>query len=396
MKNIFTVVKKEILDISRDRRTLLTMIIIPLLLFPVMMSIFGTVTSKQIQKEVEKATNVAIMGRSHSEKLTTLLSHRPDINLLGQTDLALADTLIKKGIADAVIVIAPGFDSLVAAGLTGNVQIKHKDSNWAAKDKIKDILKAYNQEVMGQRMAQMGIPEETLKPVNYQFEDLSTSREKFGKNAGGMVPYIFLIFSYLGCLYPAIEMFTNEKERGTLETLLTAPVNRLHILFGKMAVVSLTGLISAILSIIGLSYGLSLFANTMPGDISGTLSLYTDPKVILLLLLMLVPLVVFIAGLMTVLTNYARSYKEAQSLISPLMMVIIIPAVIGMLPFMELNAASALVPITNLALASKEIIAGTLNTGHYLIVVASLFVYAFFSVLLATVWFGKEKNILRV
>jgi sodium transport system permease protein len=197
-------------------------------------------------------------------------------------------------------------------------------------------------------------------------------------------------------MYPAIEMFTNEKERGTLETILSTPVSRMKILFGKMSVVAIAGLLSALLSIAGLSIGMQRMSASVPDELFGTLSIYSDPSTILLLVLMLVPLVIFIAGIMTLITCYARSYKEAQSLISPLMMIIIIPAVLGMMPFLELNTGSALIPITNIALAAKEIIAGTLDYGHFSLVIISLFVYATLGVMASTFWFGREKSILRI
>ena len=210
-----------------------------------------------------------------------------------------------------------------------------------------------------------------------------------------MLPYIFVIFSFIGCMYPSIDLFTNEKERGTLETILTTPVKRIEILFGKMIVVALIGFISAILSMMGLSFGLKQLAATLPPDVLGSLSSFVQPSNILLLLGMLLPLIVFFAGILTLITTYAKSYKEAQSIISPMMVLIIMPAVIGLIPGIELTSLTAIIPITNISLATKEIIAGTMNFGLYALVVGSLLVYAVLGVLVSVKWFSNESNIVK-
>lgn len=395
MKHIFIIAKKEITGIVRDKRTMVTMVVLPLLMFPLLMSVIGSFTSKQIQKEVERRLNITVIGSENGQQLYSQLQDMEDVSVNNAIDIDIADTLIKSGDMDAVIIIKPDFDSAIVARQTGKLVVKYKSSNWAAKDKISRLINNYSENITLQRLEDLGLSKEAISPVYTQYDDISTKREKFGENVGGMIPYVLLIFSYLGCMYPAIELFTNEKEKGTLETLLTTPVKRLHILFGKMAVISLTGFLSAVLSIVGLSYGLTRFANAMPSDIAGSLGAYADPKVILLLVAMLLPLVVFIAGIMTVITNYARTYKEAQSLISPLMMVLLLPAILGMLPFLELSFNTAFIPITNLALAAKAILSGNLNYAHYAIVIVSLFIYSIISVYFATIWFGKEKSILR-
>jgi len=244
-------------------------------------------------------------------------------------------------------------------------------------------------------LAKLSIEKAAVNPVEVKIQDVSTLREKFGKSIGGMIPYIFVIFSFIGCMYPAIDLFTNEKERGTLETILVTPVNRLEILFGKMAVVSFIGFCTAILSIFGLSFGLKQFAQGLPGDIMGTLSNFIDPGNVTLLFLMMIPLVVFFAGILTLITTYAKSYKEAQSIISPMMILIILPAVVGLMPGVEFTAITAIIPITNISLATKEIISGTLNYSYYALALGSLLVYASLSVFAASWWFGKESNIVK-
>jgi sodium transport system permease protein len=278
---------------------------------------------------------------------------------------------------------------------TGQVSLLYKSANWGAKDRLMEVMEKYKNTVMDERLVKLGIQRPAIDPVVIAVKDVSSQREKIGQAIGGYVPYIFVIFGFLGCIYPAIDLFTNEKEKGTLETLLTTPVKRIEILFGKMAVVSITGLISAILSIVGLGIGLKQFANALPEALMSSLLSFVAPGNVALLLTMLVPLIVFFAGILTLVTTYAKSYKEAQSLISPMTILVILPTIVGLMPGIELNVKTALIPITNISLAAKDIISGTINYPLYGLVLASLLFFAFLSVFAAVKWFSNETNIVK-
>jgi sodium transport system permease protein len=215
-----------------------------------------------------------------------------------------------------------------------------------------------------------------------------------GKMAGGFLPYIFIAFGFIGCMYPAIDLFTGEKERGTIETLLTTPVARWKILLGKMMVVVLSGMLAASCSLLGLFISiefLDLGANKEILEvIHGILSL----PFILSMLALLLPLVVFFAGVMIPIAIYAKSFKEAQSIITPLNIIMVLPAMIGFFPGIELDLSTAFIPVINVVLATKELIAGTLSIGYFLSVFSVMLLIAGLAVMLSYRQFGKEQNIL--
>ena len=395
MKNIIIIARKEAKDLFRDKRTLLTMIVIPLLIFPILFNVMGKITSKQVEKEMEKPLKIGLIGEKNAPTLVQLLEKRSDVTITNYSATIETDTLINKGSLDGALLIDDGFDLNVESDKTGTITLFYKSANWGVKDRLMGFLGDYRNSVTQKRLAKLNIDPKVLNPVDIKVQDISTKREKFGKTIGGYLPYLFIIFSFIGCMYPAIDLFTNEKERGTLETILASPVSRLEILFGKMSVVSLIGFLSALLSIVGLMFGLKQFAKALPQDVMGTLSSFIDPGNVTLLLSLLIPLVVFFAGILTLITTYAKSYKEAQSIISPMMFIIILPAVVGLLPGTELNSTTALIPITNISLAAKEIIAGTLNFAHYGLVLGSMIVYAVVVVFLSLKWFNNESNIIK-
>lgn len=395
MKKIPVIIKKEFTDIVRDKRTLFTMIVIPLLLFPIIFNVMGTIASHQETKEKEKQLTVGIVGENNALQIMQLLRERKDIQLNTYKTIAETDTLIKTGKLDGALEFENGFDLNVKGLGAGKINLYYKSANWGIKDRLMQIIEGYKNTIIEARLAALKITKEAVDPVQVRIQDVSTPREVFGKTAGGFLPYIFVIFTFMGCMYPAIDLFTNEKERGTLETILTTPVNRLEILFGKMTVVSMVGFTSAMLSMIGLSLGLHQFSQALPQEMMKTLMSFIQPKSVLMLLSMLLPLTVFFAGVLTLIATYAKSYKEAQSIISPMMILVITPAVVGLMPGIEINALTALIPITNISLASKEIIAGTMNTSLYILVLASLLIYAGIAVFAATRWFSNESNIIK-
>jgi len=195
-------------------------------------------------------------------------------------------------------------------------------------------------------------------------------------------------------MYPAIDLGAGEKERGTMETLLTAPVNRFHILLGKFGVVVMSGLLSAVVSIVGLFVALKQ-SSEIPPEFLELIVRILGWDTILLLLSLLLPLTIFFAGALLSVSLSARSFKEAQSMISPLNIAIIVPAAIGLIPGVTMNYRTALIPVLNVSLATKEIIAGTIQAPHLAMVYVSLITLAILSLWGSAWWFRRESTIFR-
>ena len=224
--------------------------------------------------------------------------------------------------------------------------------------------------------------------------DIATTQEKFGKAIGGFLPYIFVIFCFIGIMYPAIDLAAGEKERGTLETLLTTPVGRFEILLGKFGVVVLTGIGSALISIVGLYIGIRQ-AGDIPPEIMEVILSVLKPETIGMLISLLLPLTMFFAGLLLSLSMFAKTFKEAQSIITPANFLVIIPVAIGLIPGIELNTTTAFIPVLNVSLATKGIISGTINYALLAEVYASLIILAGLSLFVSSKLFMRESVIFR-
>ncbi|TNE70212.1 MAG: ABC transporter permease, partial [Bacteroidetes bacterium] len=201
-------------------------------------------------------------------------------------------------------------------------------------------------------------------------------------------------FGFIGCMYPAIDLFTGEKERGTLETLLTTPVLRWQILFGKMGVVVLSGLLAASCSLLGLFLSIEVLNIVENEELLAIVHSILDVKFIVMLYALLIPLTIFFAGVMIPIAVYAKSFKEAQSVITPLNIVMVLPAMVGFFPGIELNAVTASIPVVNIVLATKELIAGTLDKWLLTISIGVMVLLAVSAVFVSYKRFDKETNII--
>lgn len=396
MRNIFIIAKKETIDILRDKRTLRAMIIVPLVIFPLLLSIINKISYNQNKKEKEKTLIIGFVCQDSAKTLIDLIQREEDIKLVNYKNISEIYTLVKCEKIDGALIIEKDFDLFVSNLETGNISLYYKSTNKSVRDKLMQIIDCYNRFLRDTRLDILNISQSQIEPIRVNIKDISSGKEKFVKFIGGFLPYILIIFSFVGCIFPAIQLFSNEKEQGTLETLFISPVNRYEILFGKMFVIVIIGLLTSIISIIGLCLGMVNTAHTMPPEVLSIIYASIQPLTIIMFFVMLIPLIIFFASLLTLITTYANSYKEAQSIISPLTSIIVLPAILGLIPGINLNIYTAAIPITNIALALKEIIAGTLNFYLFGLVMLLLFCYAFICILISSKFMNNESYLAKI
>ncbi len=391
MKTILTVFNKELIDILRDRRTLFTAIVMPALLIPVMMYGMTKLTKIIMEKEENKKLKLAVLG-SPDDFLGRLDTAKIEL-VHGMTMETGREAILAEDL-DAMIGFKDGFMEKQTELASSKVNLWYKSTNLMVKSRMTDIMDSYEADILAARIGQLNISEDAIDPIDLKHDDIAPKKEQMGKTVGGFLPYMFIIFCFTGCMYPALDLITGEKERGTIETLLTVPASRFNILMGKVMAISLVGMAAAIMGILGLVAAIK-FLPDIPEDMLVVLGSMVSAKFILMLLAMLVPLCIFFAGILSALVIKAKSFKEAQSIVSPFMFLVIVPAAMAMMPGIELDWKTALVPILNIALATKEIIAGTIQNGHYIAIVVSLIVLAIVSVIFSYSQFSKEGMVLK-
>ena len=396
MRTVSTVFRKELIDTIRDRRTIVFMIVIPLLLFPVLFKILFSVQESHTKKAEQKILSVVIFDRGNAAQLVDILRSRDDLEIVVGIPEDSVRNYIQSNRLDAAFFIASDFDEDVANFAPGRIDLYYKstDDQNIIRNRLSKIVDDYEDDILDARFDSLDLDKDVVNGVELERHNVASMKEKFGKQVGGFLPYIFILFCFMGAMYPAIDLGAGEKERGTLETLLTAPVNRFHILLGKFGVIVLTGFLSAIVSMVGLYIGLRQ-SKELPPEILDIIVKILGVDTVLLIFSLLLPLTVFFAGILLSVSLSARSFKEAQTLITPLNIAVIVPAAIGMVPGISLNFKTAMIPVLNVTLATKEIIAGTITTANLVVVYISLVALAVLSLWGSVLWFKRESTIFR-
>ncbi len=391
------VFRKELTDTLRDRRTLIAMILVPLLLFPLLMIGTARITGSRAQEARDKQLTVAVADPRNDSGLVDHLADAPGITVLRVDDVSQLPARIASEELDAAIVLDPTFRKDVAALRPGGLTLMFKSSDDfdIPKRRVQAALTSFEQDLLALRFADLGLDPQVVHAVTVREHDIASTREILGKVIGGLLPYMFIIFCFTGSMYPAIDLAAGEKERGTLETLLTAPVRRRTLVLGKFAVVTLAGLVSAVIAVLSLYLSVSQGIEGIPPELLAAVAQVLQPATIATLLALLLPLSVFFAALLLMLSVYARSYKEAMSIISPLMIVVLFPAMIALLPGSELTPITALIPILNVSLATRALISGTADPTLIALVFASLAALAAVSLWACTRWFAREDIVFR-
>jgi sodium transport system permease protein len=396
MKTVITVFKKELIDTLRDRRTLMFMVVIPLLLFPVLFKIMFSLQERQNKKAEEKILRVALVDNGNAARFGDMLRETKGLTLVYDVPADSIRAFIAEDSLDGAFVVSSDFDEVIEDLEPGRIDFyfKSADDNRIIRNRLRNIAEEYEKEILAARFQRLELDDDVVDGVDLKSYNIATMEEQFGKQVGGFLPYIFILFCFMGSMYPAIDLGAGEKERGTMETLLTAPVNRFHILLGKFGVIVLTGLASAVVSMFGLYLGLRQ-SSELPPEILEVIVKILGAGTILSIFSLLLPLTVFFAGVLLSVSLSARSFKEAQSLMTPLNLAVIVPAAIGMMPGVSMSFVTALIPVLNVSLATKEIVAGTMTTGNLVVVYLSLIAYAVLSLLGSALWFRRESTIFR-
>jgi sodium transport system permease protein len=397
MKLLTIIFKKELRDMLRDRRTIFFMVVMPFFVIFLIFNLSMRLGMNMEKRAQEKELRVAVFSSAPLAKFLTMLQAGGKIKI----DAQVVPTEIKQAVNDGRVDFAISFPDDFSENLdregTSEVAVYYKAStseNEKALERIHAVLREYGKQLLNMRLEKKSLPAAFVEPLHIDDRDVSSVREKIGQRLGGMFPYFFVIFCFLGAMAPAIDLAAGEKERGTMETLLVSPATRLQIVLGKFLVVTASGIFTALSSVLWLFLIFRQSKAIPPEIISGILKVI-EWKSLLLLFSMIIPLCAFFAAILLSISVFAKSYKEAQSIIAPLNIMIIIPVLIGIFPGIKLNALTAMIPILNISLATKEIIAGTIPPLLMAEVFLVLFALAALGLVFCTRWFNREAVIFR-
>ncbi|MEW5701947.1 MAG: ABC transporter permease subunit [Candidatus Zixiibacteriota bacterium] len=426
---------KELKDVTRDRRTIISMVLVPILFYPLISIGLGSLIASQIQKTRAAQQRILVLPERSDPDLLASLAAAPQLELVpvdsvrtgllrqaspdsvGQRESigrlfssadpgAITDSLkarlyfaaISAKWVRAVVELPPDFaarlrtgDSAVFGVYTDETDLKSE----TAGDLVRKWANGVRDSIVGQRLTASGMDRRILTPFTVAAFDVAPKAKKTGYIAAMFLPYMLMILTLTGGMYPALDITAGEKERNTLETLLAAPVARWQLAIGKFLTVLTAGFITMLLATASMTISMGIGGMQFSSREAGEVPTVFAPATVGWMILLMLPMAVLFSALLIAVSISARSYKEGQSYVTPLLMVVIMPAMVSFIPGVELNWSLAWVPVVNLCLTLKDVLMGTIRPALFAAVLFTTVVYAGFCLFVAARVFERESVLFR-
>ena len=402
---ITQITAKEVLSTLRDRRAIVSNLLLPLVLLPVIMLglplLLGSLFNREQASETPLAVeNLAQLPPALAEQLTLA-----NVEPFAEED---PESAVRNDEASVGLTVPPRMAERLAAGEQVEVVLYSKQGNLEAEvavSKVRGAVAEYRQELVASTLREAGLDPAVLEPVAVAAVDASTEAERSSGQLSWIIPFFIAIWTLVGGQMTAIDATAGEKERGTLESLLVAPIKRVEVVVGKFLATMLFGLSAAVMAILGYIVGGTILRRLLTSRIGGEGaeivslmggSLQVTPSSVILLLLSTLLLAATLAALLLVVTMFARSFKEAQSYVAPLSFLLILPVMaLQFADLLELGSGVYLVPVVNVLLLMDEIVKGAVDTGTVALTWGSLIVVIVILLGLALRNFNRETVIFR-
>ncbi len=377
----------------RDRRTILTLVMMPLLLYPLLsMTLQRFLLAAKVGDE--SVYRIAVTSEADAQLIRSLIDNplsQPPEAILAANDASLArfeifshDTLtpeqtLEQGLVDLAAAVTPGDPATLEL-----LAKTSEPSSLAARRIVAERLQWLKLAVAERRLAE-SFPNRPDRFPQLTFRSLEGAQR--GSMLATLVPLVLVLMTITGAVYPAIDLTAGERERGTIEALIASPIPRGQVLFAKYTAVVSVALLTAIVNLIAMLITLQA---------GGLMSLLTggDAAVPWRALAQILGLLVLFSGFFSAvllcLTSFAKSFKEAQAYLIPLMLLSLAPGVLSLIPGISLTPALAIVPLVNIILLARELLAGSVNPVAAAAAVLSTIAYAAAALGIAARLFGSD------
>ncbi len=392
MSTAWVVFKKELRETLRDRRTLTVMVVIPILLYPLLLVASEQFALLGIRRIESEASHVAATGPA-SEEVMEFLASDENLELLDMPGVPDPVEAVRSDSVGAVVVFGPQPDGETTQRATVIYDAADERSQ-RARTVLTQALRTWHDTLVARRLVERGLPTGFAEPLAVADSSVARAEELGGYALGRFLPLLLIIMTLLGTFYPAIDMAAGEKERGTLETLLTAPVPPRQIVVGKFLAVALIGVVAAALNLVSmlLTFQTGLF------QLGGSLNIdFALPwGSVLLIFVTLIPLGVLFGSLFLGIALRSRSFKEAQTALTPVYLLVMVPALLPVFPGIGFTIALAAVPVAGLGIFFRELMAGSPELAPSIVAVATTGFWAWAALAFASASFGREDVLFGV
>lgn len=431
---VWTIFRKEIREALRDRLTLMVMLGLPLLIYPLVATLLARIQQSHEATEDKRVSQVAVWGEA--DALTGFLRRTNSLNLAIWKDIpeelrrefesgelkehvptnaspgsemlfpedepdnsgresqdkirVAARAILGQKETDVVLVLWPGTAEALEQLDLGRVTVYYdpvRPASEKAWERLREQLIEFRRELVESRQEKLKLPEGFARALEIRSTSVATASKMFGHTLGRMLPLLLIMLSATGALYAAVDVVAGEKDRATMQTLLCAPVLPLEIVAGKFLTVWAISLVSAFANVVSLGFTFTRVAASanLPaipiaalGGVLGSLMLLTCT----------------VAAAFVGVAALARDAKDAGNFLSATMILLIVPVAASIMPGVELNAWTAFVPLVNLSLLIKSFFLEDLTLHIFFLTTVAAFAYAMLALLFASRVFGKEEILL--
>ncbi len=366
MKGVGLIFKKEWMEFSKDKRTLFFTFVIPLILFPAIFTMMTKMAQGDSDRRHGEASRIVL--NDPGEMLKPLLrADAKEFQLVEAPGGDLKQALRDKKFELAVDVEAGAPEKLLRQEpFTVKATVDETESaSELAMKRLKEALDKQDKVWVQSRLEAIKAPKDLPSPSNLVTEKASDLALELSKMLGMIVPYILLITLYANAMQHGVYMTAGEKERHTMLSLLSTPIPRSHVIWGKLLATFSIGVLGTLMNVVGMSLGVIILGNqgaaseaTAAGAaLAPTLNIASlaSPGTLGLVLLLLIPLGLFFSSIILVLGTQAKNTREATTAITPGIFVVIMLGVFSMSPGLEKMAALPFVPVLNVALTIRKL-----------------------------------------
>ncbi len=399
LNKIFTIYKKELLDLIRDRRTVITSFVLPVILYPLIMIGFSSMMMRQETKLEQETLVVYIHDNLETENSNMIQSEIAELEtfqIMNKVPNYLRDTyidLINEKSIQGLIEIS---DSLSSSGYQViDITVFYDETKEKSKltyRKVKDKLYEIEDKLISERLTRIKINKEILNAVNINNENIAPPEQMVGFALGKFLPYLLIILTISGASVVASDLIAGEKERGTLETILVSGAKRFELVLGKYLTIITISIITVLLNLFSMYISFQhIFKQAAGEDLNFQLPITN----FVIILLIMIPLITLFSALLLSLSTFSRNTKEAHSYQMPIMFGAIMLSMVSFLPGFELNFGFSLIPIVNYSLLIRNIMLNSFQLKYLFTIVGITILFDVVMVYISINLFNNESVLFR-
>ncbi|MEW6358442.1 MAG: ABC transporter permease subunit/CPBP intramembrane protease [Planctomycetota bacterium] len=393
-RNVRIVFQKELRVTLRDKRTLFVMLVLPVLLYPMLLIGFSKITARQLGKLKEQVFAIAITGAESSPGLVDQIKGNEKLKL---TESTAPEEGLKSGTLHLWVEIGKEFERQIASGAKGRLTIHYngaKDRSRMALQRLNAVIAEYGEMIRKNRLAERDLDQSLLDALAVQVENVAPPKKMAGFILGPMLAMLLVTMSMTGAFYPALDLCAGEKERGTIETLLVSPAERRDIVMGKFLTILLISIVTTLLNMASMCITFAQVGKViLPKEFGSAFAISIDR--IGICLLALLPTAALFSAVSLAISSMARSYREGQHYLTPIMFIALPLSMVVMVPNFDPGISYSIVPVLNASALLKKLFVGEYDWRFIGGVFFSTTIYAAAALRWATDLYNREDVIFR-